>query len=386
MSRQDLFDRILRGMNAAVLDDSHWLEAAALIDEFCGAKGNNLVFGDGARTGEIELFFWRFCYRGERREDLERDYFEVYQHIDESVPRVRLLPDSQLTPLSSLYTEEEKKESAAYNEARPRSDTLDSLFVRMDGPEGSRIAWNIADPVDEEGWSFSRIEAIEALLPHLRQFVRVRQALVDARALATSTMGLLDNDRVGVIHLDRRGRVTAANDRARALLNGRDRLRSEHGGLRAALPVEDARLQELLAAALTSLGGSGASGSILVTRADPQPRLVVHVKSASEAEGAPRGTRLGALVLVDDPAAGSYIDPERVGSALGLTPTESRIAALLAQGMSIDSVAAATGTSRTTVKWHIRHIYAKHGLSRQVELAQLVASLPHVLGVQSPRR
>ena len=63
---------------------------------------------------------------------------------------------------------------------------------------------------------------------------------------------------------------------------------------------------------------------------------------------------------------------------LGLTPAESRIAVLLAQGRSIDEVAAATGRRRTTVKWHIRHIYAKHGLSRQAELMRLVDSLADV--------
>ena len=97
----------------------------------------------------------------------------------------------------------------------------------------------------------------------------------------------------------------------------------------------------------------------------------------------PRRSRLGALVLVDDPAARASIDPERIGNILGLTPAESRIAVLLAQGKSIDAVAAETGRSRTTVKWHIRHIYAKHGLSRQVELAQLVTSLADVPGTQS---
>ena len=45
-------------------------------------------------------------------------------------------------------------------------------------------------------------------------------------------------------------------------------------------------------------------------------------------------------------------------------------------------VAAETGRSRTTVKWHIRHIYAKHNLSRQMELAQLVTSVTDVPGVR----
>ena len=48
-------------------------------------------------------------------------------------------------------------------------------------------------------------------------------------------------------------------------------------------------------------------------------------------------------------------DPARVAEALGLTRAESVVAVLLAQGKTIDDVAAETGTSRSTVKWHIRH-------------------------------
>ena len=87
-------------------------------------------------------------------------------------------------------------------------------------------------------------------------------------------------------------------------------------------------------------------------------------------------------MLAVDPADRTGLDPARVGQALGLTRAESYIAVLLAQGKTIDEVAAETGRHRTTVKWHIRHIYAKHHLSRQMELAQLVAAVTDVPGMR----
>ena len=54
---------------------------------------------------------------------------------------------------------------------------------------------------------------LEGLLPHLQQFVRVRQALVGAEALGASAAGLLDNTQIGVIDLDRRGAPEARFDR-----------------------------------------------------------------------------------------------------------------------------------------------------------------------------
>ena len=56
----------------------------------------------------------------------------------------------------------------------------------------------------------------EAVAPH-PAVVRVRQALVRAEARHASVTALLDNPRVGIVHLDRRGRVLAANDRARRI-------------------------------------------------------------------------------------------------------------------------------------------------------------------------
>ena len=80
-------------------------------------------------------------------------------------------------------------------------------------------------------------------------------------------------------------------------------------------------------------------------------------------------------MLVVDPTSRTDIDPDRVGDLLGLTPAESHVALALAQGKTIRDIAVATGRSQTTIRWHIRHIFAKHDLSRQVELVQLVMSL-----------
>lgn len=378
MNRQDLFERILASLHAGALDDARWPATSGLIDEMCGVKGNHLVFGDGMRQDDIDIFFARFCYRGERHAALEREYFGVWHAVDERLPRIRALPDNQLASVPSLFGEDEMKTSALYNELMPRTDTRNSLSVRLDGPDGSRIVWTIADPNDGDGWTSERVGTIDRLLPHVRQFVRVRQALVGARALGASAVELLDNVRVGVIRLDRRGRVTTANDRARQLLCEGNGLSDAGGRLRASLSKEDAALRKLLARALPFPGGFGTGGSMLVSCPESPSRLVLHVNPMRD-EGVEHGSgSVGALVLAVDPADRASIDPERVREALGLTRAESRIAVLLAQGKSIDEVAAETGRRRTTVKWHIRQIFAKHGISRQMELAQLVASLVEI--------
>lgn len=373
--RQDLFERLLASLYAAALDDARWPAASGLLEDFCGAAGNFLVCGDGATQDDVDIFFARFCFRGERDVDIEREYFGIYHALDERIPRIRALPDSGIASNASLLTEAEKKTSVYYNELLPRTGVRDSLVTQLAGPDGSRIVWAIGDPVGGDGWSSGQVEAVGRLLPHIRQYVRVRQTLADARALGSTTAGLLENMRMGVIHLDRRGRVAAANDLARAILRKRDALSDEDGVLRAALPEEDEALQRLVARTAPFSGGTGAGGSMRLSRDGSLSRLALHV-SPLQADGPEPGEgRTGVLVLVIDPLERTEVEPFQLEDLLGLTPAQSHVAALLAQGRSIDEIAAAIGRERTTVKWHLRHIYAKHGLTRQVELAQLVMSL-----------
>ena len=65
---------------------------------------------------------------------------------------------------------------------------------------------------------------------------------------------------------------------------------------------------------------------------------------------------------------------------LGLTAAENQVAVLLAQGKTIREIAAETERSPTAIKWHMRQVFAKHGISRQLELVKLVTALGEVPG------
>lgn len=375
MSERDAFDAILTALHEATFDDARWPAASALIDEACRIKGNMLTYGAGTSDGDVVIYLNRLCYRGERNEEFERKYFEEYYAQDERVPRFRTLPDSRLVHVCDLYTDEEKKTSPVWNEALPLSDTQNSLSVRLDGPRGSRIVWSFADPVQAHGWAFDQIEMIARLLPHLRQYVRVRQVLADADGLNASLAALLENTATGVIQLDWRGRIVAANDRARSVLKAQDGLFDRGGFLRAHAPEEDERLQGLLARALPQLGDQGASGSMVAARPCGLSRLVLHIIPVGDRDADEVPSHVAALVLVVDPNNRAPVDPALVAAMLGLSPAQSRVAVLLAAGNTVRDVAFATGRSENTIRWHIRRIFEKHGITRLVQLIQLVRSL-----------
>ena len=148
MNNPDAFERILASLYDAMLDETRWPATSALIDEACGLTGNGLMVAEGP-PDDVRALFVGLYSRGQRREDLEREYLENYHAIDERVPRFRQLPVRRLVHITDLYTAEELKTSPTYND----------------------------------------------LLPHIQQFVRVRQALVRAGARSTTVTALLDNPR-----------------------------------------------------------------------------------------------------------------------------------------------------------------------------------------------
>ena len=60
---------------------------------------------------------------------------------------------------------------------------------------------------------------------------------------------------------------------------------------------------------------------------------------------------------------------------LELTRPESQVAVWLAEGKSVRDMAQATGHTKNAIYWHLRQIYQKQSLSRQVDLVRLVLSL-----------
>ena len=86
MSLRDQFEHILASLHETVLDDARWPATSALIDELCGSKGNLLVSGDGVARDDIDIFFARFCYRGQLHAEWQREYFEVFHALDEAYP------------------------------------------------------------------------------------------------------------------------------------------------------------------------------------------------------------------------------------------------------------------------------------------------------------
>ena len=371
MNPDDAYDRIVALLYRSARDDAQWPAASALIEEASGAVGNFLVVGEGSDYARID--FARLLYRGEDHLDMAREYFEIWFAQDEAPRRRMALREGRLAPARELYTEEELKTSAAYNEGWRRLGGQDGLTVHFGGPQDLRVVWVLGDPAGGDGWQSDRVRLVERLLPHLREFLGLRQALAAADALGSGLAGLLETDRIGVVQLDRAGQVLAANAPALDILRRGDGLLDRGGALDAVLPADRSRLRRLLGRALPGLWGAApGGGSMTVQRPSGRSRLGLHVSPVGDRAADFGGRRVAALVLVVDPAHRPRIDAQRVAVTLGLTPSEGRVSALLAEGLRPGEVAAATGWRVNYVRWLVQQVYRKLGVSGQAALVRQV--------------
>ena len=233
MPEQDRFDRVLEHLYKAALADAEWVSAASLINEMIRTNGHSLTYAGVGPKGEPEIHLARFFVGPQRRHDYEQTYFRDYYPRDEAIPRLHGLRDGEMVFKSDLYTDQEKKTSAAYNEFRCVNKTQNGLFMGLDGLDGHAIVLSFGNSTEPTGWGHDQIRTIKRLAPHLRQFARVRCAMADAKALGASVAELLETRRLGIIQLDRRGSILEANDRAGDILLKRDGL-CDQGGVLAA--------------------------------------------------------------------------------------------------------------------------------------------------------
>ena len=260
------FERIVLALHDATLHDTAWSRAGALIDDACSMHSNHLFVVDNRDGEKRHYLFGSWRAHGASLEALEREYAEAFFPTDERIPRLLRMPAGSLIHNGDLYTESEQRASLTYNDFLPRCGAsqggADQICVRLEGLDGLHVFWAATRLATQGAWRRAHMDVLRRLLPHIQGFVRTRQALAKADALAAALPVAMNAPAKGVLLLDRAGRVVRANDRARELLAD-DRPLSVRDDILHAARAEDAKgLARLLGLALPARGRQPARGAM----------------------------------------------------------------------------------------------------------------------------
>src|SRR4051794_973978 len=229
-----------------------------------------------------------------------------------------------------------------------------------------------AGPLD--GDEIARLTA--SLNGHLRRAAALHHKLSAARPNGRLLEAAIDQLSLGILVVDRRGRLLAADRTAQNMLQTGDALIERNGVLRARHQDDHERLTHSLAGA-TGSKRLGASDCICLSRQSGKPAYIATVAPLTEAvDLASMGGNRAALIMIDEPDREDASSLRKaLQQAFCLTPAEARTAALVGSGLAPQDVADQIGITVGTIRCELKSVFEKLAISRQSELVALVVRL-----------
>ncbi len=363
----DARDSLIDAIYDAALGARAWPEVLAWIAARIGAAHVNLSVVPTAAAFGLEQ--WSGIDAG-----FAQSYAQHYGALDPLVPQARRWPAGTLVTDAMIRPQTAHRNSAFVQEwVRPQGIQA-AAFANVLHEQGHAGVLGVLRDVPRP-FEQAELDVLRALLPHLRNAIRVQRRLQTGDApgahdplAALDAFDALDGLAQAVLIVDRQAQVVFANRAAAAQLVQMPGLRESPHGLQTPSPEATQRLHALIARA----AGDGASvrtgGAMLIERA--MGGLPLQLLAA------PLGARHGvAMLMVIDPLAARRGVEQRLIALYALTPAEARVACEVGNGGNPRDIAAALRIAPSTVRTHLHHVFAKTATRGQADLMRLAAQL-----------
>lgn len=357
----DQLSKIMNRLGDAAVDPAAWPE---IMDSICRAAGASaaVLLQSDIRTPDVP--------RTASIDEALRLYFADNWHLVD--PRARGFPRMMAGDVVSdqdILTPEQIRADPMYNEI---------LY-----PFGFKWFAGIGFRAGAAAWALTiqrtgREGPFEALDKHL--LARLAPRLTETASLATaigrvvisSTTDALNHVQKPAIVLSNQGLVLNMNAAAEAGFDEDIRVRNRQ------LMVRDkqalAKLEQLVDLIRATPDSAALPAEPILIRRTIKPPVTLRVLPI---DGAARNVFLGAraLLVFSNLLPAPAPEPTLIAQAFGLTPAESRLAALIGSGLSVDVAAAQLRISRETARNHLKSTFSKTGTHRQQELISIIIQL-----------
>jgi DNA-binding CsgD family transcriptional regulator/PAS domain-containing protein len=271
---------------------------------------------------------------------------------------------------TAIISDADFERSAIYNEILRPLDGFRSLHVRHNGASNAFLV-TVCRPQRADDYDASDVATMQVLAPHFKTALALQSRLQTAELRSSGFAQVLDHLDGGVIVTDAAARPLHVNAQAARIGAEADGLIVDNG----ALATDSAYATKQLRDAIAAVSGDTAveGRRVRIERPSHRPALLLTVLpiwrlgAVVPGAGAPR-----AVIFITEPDAPLPIDRRAIAEAFRLTGRESEIAALLSDGLDLETIAARLGAGRGTVRDHLKHLFQKTGARSQVALVALL--------------
>jgi DNA-binding CsgD family transcriptional regulator/PAS domain-containing protein len=361
------FSAALDAIYRAAADPTYWPDALQSIADVLGDVGSVLVYGlDDGRFGAIVSPSLDTLIAEYHREFNGQDFRAIrgrergfYIGRDAVTDRDLVSPEEMQThPYYQLLA----RHGLRYFAAAPLA-------------AGPRVEASISiqRAIDKNPYTDEELEVVVQLCRHAEKALRLSVRLLEVELTKIGLAEALNRLSIGVFALNSAGQVTFSNSAAESLLG--PELSVADGRLRIRTPDEEDIVAQALAADPEAIPGM--LRPILIDRLESRRPLAVYllpVKTAHQPVASLLATAR-MIVLAVDSEVDAPPDPSIIRDVLGLTLSEARLTSLIGVGLAPAQAAEKLGITEETARSTLKKVFAKTGVSRQNELAALLAKL-----------
>ncbi|MFC3106597.1 helix-turn-helix transcriptional regulator [Undibacterium arcticum] len=253
--------------------------------------------------------------------------------------------------------------------------------IRTD--DGVECAFFVSRSHGSRDYSATEKAFIRILLPHLKRAVDLHSKLDVVESERSLYAGTIDRMLIGTIILDESGKILKRNSAADSLIATKDGIQVSNGVLEAHCPLENRKFQKVIRLALSNHLAAATSSAEVTTLSRPSGKTPLNVLIRAiplnyYSEESKR--RPAVAVFIRDPVSTSQTSRDMMRKLFKLTRTETELALLMADGLTLDEAADELGIMKNTVRAHLRGIFAKTGATRQATLMKTLLSSVISLG------
>jgi DNA-binding CsgD family transcriptional regulator len=338
--------------------------AAGLYAKDAVSKSGNLFYDDGG----IEPY-WSELYFGKYIKLDPSTVVHYFSEIEQPVSSVDIASYSEFT------------ETRFFREwARPQG-LVDCVSAALDKSATSVAMFGVFRHerdglVDEEMRRRMRL-----IVPHIRRSVLIGK-VIDLKAAEAATLAdTLDGLSASMLLVDGSRRVVHANAAGHALLAEGSVLSAPGRKLSASDATAEQILHEAILPAHNGDVAVGARGIAVPIMSRSGERYVAHVLPLTSGARRRAGATYAAVaaLFVHRAALNTPSPPEVIAKTFKLTPSELRVLLAIVGVGGVAETAEALGIAVSTVKTHLRRLYAKTETGRQAELVKLLAAFSNPL-------
>ena len=218
------------------------------------------------------------------------------------------------------------------------------------------------------------------IAPHVRRAMLIGNVIDLSRIRNTAFAETIDGLDAGIFLVGAQGALVHANRSGRAMLDAGNPLRLAQDVVVVCDANADRELRDAFAAAADRDEAVATAGIAVPLKGRTEENFIAHVLPLTS--GARREAGLNSAAVAALFVRRASIDLaaaiEAASRLYGLTPAEVRVLRTLVEVGGVTAMAEMLGTSKSTIKRHLEHVFAKTGTRRQTDLVKLFA------GFESP--